>query len=66
MFKKGDKVLCIRGSTDDLIQSDELLQWTTYTIVGYYDSRKVNLQESKYAWFSDRFILLTALTEALV
>jgi hypothetical protein len=63
VFKKGDKVLCIRGSTDDLIQG------TTYTILRYHhedNSEKVIVQESKYSWLSSRFILLTPLTEALV
>jgi hypothetical protein len=62
VFKTGDKVLCIRGSTDDLIQG------TTYTILRYHEvnSEKVIVQESKYSWFSSRFILLTPLIEVLV
>lgn len=60
MFKKDDKVLCISGA-------DDLFQGAVYTIAEYDDSiSKVILQESRYVWFSSRFILLTALTEALI
>ena len=63
MFKEGDKVICIRGS------SSTLLQGAVYTILGYHEGNydKVILREcARYNWFTNRFVLLTPLTEALV
>lgn len=62
MFKKGDRVLCINGSSDDLLQGE------VYTILQPLNTepKKVTVEENpRYNWFETRFILVTPLIEAL-
>jgi hypothetical protein len=61
-FKICDKVICINDATNHFARGETLVRGHVYTVTEFVYDTDVRLQECRYSWRKERFILDTKLT----